>query len=84
MPPEAITGTLLASAMARSALRLGPARVPSVAMSVLMMAAMALLLRRRARSVASMLLSLTQPRVATLPFLASIPMITRPGWRSAS
>ena len=79
MPPEAITGTALASAMARRASRLGPARVPSVAMSVLMIAAMPLAQKRWARAVASVLLSSIQPRVATLPFLASMPTTIRPG-----
>ena len=41
-PPEAITGTELASAISRRAWRFGPSKVPSVLMSVLMMAAMML------------------------------------------
>ena len=65
--------------MARRASRLGPARVPSVAISVLMIAAMPLVLNRLARAVASVLLSSIQPRVATLPFLASMPTTILPG-----
>ena len=48
-------------------------------MSVLMIAAMPLAQKRRASSVASVLLYSIQPRVATLPFLASMPTTIRPG-----
>ena len=83
MPPEAITGTLLASAMAHRKSRLGPVRVPSVAMSVQIRAANGLVLKRWASALASVPLSSIQPRVATLPFLASMPTTIRPGWRAA-
>ena len=83
MPPEAITGTLLLAAMVLRASRFGPARVPSVAISVVMIAAIPELLKVLARSVARTSLCSIQPRVATRPSLASIPTTIRPGYRSA-
>ena len=79
MPPDAITGVELAFTMDRKAARLGPAKVPSVAMSVLTIAARPMPSKRLARLVASVLVSVIQPRVATLPLRASIPTTIRPG-----
>ena len=50
MPPEAITGLTLISAISLKALTLGPFRVPSVAMSVDMIAANSSSLSRFANS----------------------------------
>ena len=48
-------------------------------MSVLMIAAMAEALKHLASAVASVLLSSSQPLVATFPWRASMPTTTRPG-----
>ena len=83
MPPEAITGMELAWAMRRRKGRFGPARVPSVAMSVVIRAATPLPSKLAARASASTSLTSSQPRVATRPLRASMPTTMRPWCRAA-
>ena len=78
-PPEAMTGMLTDRASSADASRLSPARIPSRAMSVWMIAAAPASSNRRASSSALIVLASPHPWMAAMPSRASIPNAMRPG-----